>query len=487
MLGAPFTINDIHLIGELSHLIPNILRGTSLKKELILGIIGIIILFYFLKKKFNQNNPPIKNKIILLIIPTLIFSFPILFPTQYQQGTNKIKIENYIPNPIDSCYVNGNLFCFYNDLRNLRTPPPPDYNQKKIDQIYSQLTTEDSQEKKEEKPNIIVILSEAFWDPTLLPHVTYVPDPIPNIRQDIKSTFISPSFGGGTANVEFELLTGLSNYFLSGISPYSQSIRKPMPSLFTLFKDQGYLTTTIHPFRASFYNRKSVYKNFGLDNFISSGNMKDAQYAGPFISDAYFDQQIVNQLNSSDQPQLIFGISMQNHVVFTPNRYSDHPIKIKSNLSQNDQDILQSYVDGLHLTDLDYIQLKENLEKINKPTILILFGDHLTSLGDGRDIYQRAGLDIGDQNKMHSTLVATWSNFNQKFDLPPQISPNFLSLEILKLAGIQPKYQFSFLNSLKNTDHVLNKDIPTKMNSEQLNNYKLVQYDLIYGKQYGLK
>lgn len=489
--GAPLVVSDTNLIGDLIKFIPSLISGTNIKNGLIIGIICLIIIFYFIKKFLNQNNPPIKKKFLLIIIPVLIFLFPVFFPKHFQQVITKLKIETYIPNPIDNCYVNGVLFCFYNDFKNINPPTPKNYNQETLRRIYSNieipnLTSKNLASDKLTSPNIIIILSEAFWDPALLSQVNYSQDPIANVRKDMQSVFVSPSFGGGTANVDFELLTGLSNYFLNGISPYSQAIKKPIPSIFSLFKDQGYLTTAIHPFYASAYNRKSVYKKLNLDNFITIENMNNPQYAGPFVSDSYFNQQLINQLNSTDQPQLIFGLSMQNHVVFKPNRYPEHQIKITSNLNQNDQDILQSYVDGLYLTNTDYLQLKNTLSQIKKPTILIFFGDHLTSLGNGTDIYQKAGFNINDKIKMHSTLVTAWSNFDQKFNLPKQISPNFLSLEILKLANIKPKYQFKILNNLAQTDSILSNSITPKFSPSQISDYELIQYDLLSGKQYTL-
>lgn len=487
MLQTYFMVSDISLVKELLRFIPSIVATSMVKKELLMIAVALIFTFFLFKKLFNQKNPPIKKKIFIIIFPIIFVTFPIVFPSQYTQLIKSAKIETFIPNPIDNCYINGFLFCFYNDFKNINIPAPNGYNQDKIKQISDSLNPTTKEKTNEIKPNIIIILSEAFWDPTALPEIKYSSDPIPNIRTDIKSTFISPSFGGGTANVEFELLTGLSNYFLNGASPYSQAIKKPIPSIFTLFKEQGFFTTVIHPFYSSMYNRKPVYKDFGLDNFITIENMNQPQYAGPYVSDTYFYQQIINQLNSSTNPQLIFGISMQNHVVFKPNRYTEHPISITSNLDKNDQDILQSYVDGLNLTDKSYSWFRDEINKIKKPVIIISFGDHLTSLGSGTDIYQKSGFDVANNIKMHSTPLSAWSNFNQKFNFPSQISPNFLPLEILKLSNIQPKYQFAYLNKLYQDGSILNKNITNNFTVEELNDYNLIQYDLLFGKQYMLK
>ncbi|MFA6185115.1 MAG: sulfatase-like hydrolase/transferase [Candidatus Shapirobacteria bacterium] len=490
LLNNFFIISDLKLIRELKEFIIPLIKGTDLKKELIIIVAIFLLLFLFLKKKFQTKNPSFKIRFRLFIISGFVMIFPIMFPSQFKQILQKYKIETFIPNPLENCRVNGILFCFYDDFKNINNPPPKNYNRVQINQIYSNLKLNkyDKFDKlSTNKPNIIIILSESFWDVTNLPNVKYSEDPIKNIRQDIKSNFKSPSYGGGTANVEFELLTGLSNYFLNGASPYSQVIRKPLPTLFTLFKDENYLTTTIHPFFSSMYNRKNVYKKFGLDNFTSIENMSNYENAGPYVSDKYFNKEILKQLNSTNQPQLIFAISMQNHVIFNANRYSQHPITFQSSLNSDEQAILQSYVDGLNLTDKSYVFLKQELSKNSKPTIVFFFGDHLTFLGTGLDIYQKTGLNITSENKMHTTPLAVWSNYQTDTNLPQNISPSFLSLEILKAANVTPKYQFAFLKSINSSDTVLNQKIPTKLTSDQLKNYELIEYDLLFGKQYGVK
>jgi len=499
LLNNFFIISDLKLIRELKEFVIPLVKETSLIKELIIVVVMFLLLFLFLKNKFQTKNPSFKIRFRLFVISGFVLIFPIFFPPQFKQILKKYKIETFIPNPIESCRANGILFCFYDDFKNIKNLQPKNYNQAKINQIYSNINSlpvkggvpiyRDGGFKptNDLKPNIIIILSESFWDVTNLPNVTYSEDPIKNIRQDIKSNFKSPSYGGGTANVEFELLTGLSNYFLNGASPYSQVIRKPLPTLFTLFKNEGYLTTTIHPFFSSMYNRTNVYKKFGLDNFISIENMSNYENAGPYVSDKYFNKEILKQLNSTNQPQLIFTISMQNHVIFDANRYSQHPITFQSPLNSDEKAILQSYVDGLNLTDQSYVFLKQELSKNSKPTVVFFFGDHLTFLDNGLDIYQKTGLDTTSENKMHTTPLAVWSNFNTDLEIPQNISPSFLSLEILKAANITPKYQFAFLQSISFSDTVLNQKIPTKLTSEQLKNYELVQYDLIFGKQYGTK
>lgn len=484
-----FVISDIYLVKNLNEFLLSTINGIELTKELLLFLVIFIALVYFVKKKVKTNNPSKYSRLFLFLFTFFVLTFPVIFPNQYKKIILRFKIETYIPNPILNCQANGIFFCYYDDFKNINNPAPSNYNQQTIQQIFFNinLTSEKLTSDQLIKPNIIVVLSEAFWDVTNMSSVKFSQDPIGYVRNDIKSTFVSPSYGGGTANVEFELLTGLSNYFLNGKTPYGQTIKRPLPTIFTLFKEKGYYTTTIHPYLGSMYNRKTIYKNFGLDKFLSIEDMSNYDTPNPYVSDEFLNQEIIKQLQSSDQPQLIFALSMQNHVVFEPNRYSQHPITFQSQLDPNEHSILQSYVDGINLTDLSYKNLKSYLKQINKPTIVFFFGDHLTFLGKSDDIYQKTGFEITNNLKKRSTPLAVWSNYQTKFNLPPYISPSFLSLEILKAANITPKYQFLYLNSIKDTDTVISQKIPTKLSTDQISNYELIQYDLIYGKQYSLK
>ncbi|MDD4027437.1 MAG: sulfatase-like hydrolase/transferase, partial [Candidatus Shapirobacteria bacterium] len=198
-------------------------------------------------------------------------------------------------------------------------------------------------------------------------------------------------------------------------------------------------------------------------------------------------KEILKLLNSTDQSQFIFALSMQNHYPFEDDRFPDHKIEIKSSLKDINKKILQTYTEGINLTDESYLILKNELIKIKKPTIVVLFGDHLPLLNSNLDIYKKTNFDIYDQTKMHSTPITVWANFKTNLNLPKEISPSFLSLEILKLANITPKYQFAYLNSISSSSNVLSQSIPLKFNSDQLKKYELVQYDLLFGKQYGIK
>lgn len=491
ILYQSFTFTDFKLLKNLILFWPNFIKQSQIIQILILTIIILFFSFIILKKKCQNTNSKI-SRLILFPTSILVLLIPLIFTEQYNNILYKSELIIYRTNPIENCKKNGILFCFLDDLKNIKKETPPDYNKSTIQKIYSEINISEEKTDNNIKPNIVVILSEALFDATKLTNVKFNQDPIKNIRADMKSNLITPQLSSGTGNVEFEILTGLSNYFLDGKFPYSQIIRQNMPSLFTLFKEHGYYTTVIHPYLRSMYNRTTVYKHFGLDKFISIEDIKDYQKAGPYVSDKSFMDQIINQYESTSQPQFIFGLTMQNHYPFEANRFSKHSITFTDNLPETEHQILQSYVDGINLSDISYQFLKEKILSSSKPTIVIYFGDHLPLLLSKFDLYQLLDYVIReeenwnseDNSKMYTTPIAIYSNFPTNLAISPKISPNFLSLEILKFSNINPKYQFNFLQSLSYTDTVLNQHFTPNFTQNQIKDYSLIQHDILNGHQY---
>jgi phosphoglycerol transferase MdoB-like AlkP superfamily enzyme len=139
--------------------------------------------------------------------------------------------------------------------------------------------------KTGKQPNVVLILSESFWDVPQMKNVRFDPDPIPNFRS-ISSTFgggrlISPTFGGKTALVEFEILTGNSMALLpKGSVPYQQYLKNPIPSVVWEFKKNGYETVAVHTYEKTFFNRANAYPLLGFDAFIGKEDLSHPKYRG---------------------------------------------------------------------------------------------------------------------------------------------------------------------------------------------------------------
>ena len=157
---------------------------------------------------------------------------------------------------------NGFAIAFALNVPMAKVKAPPSYEDEVIDAIGPAAT---GVSMPAEKPDIIMVMSESFWDPTLLPGIDdHARSDSERPRRAVRHVF-SPEFGGMTANVEFEALTGFSNAFLPyGSIPYQQYVRGAVPSLATFFRGEGYATRAIHPFEGWFWNRDAGLRGVRL-------------------------------------------------------------------------------------------------------------------------------------------------------------------------------------------------------------------------------
>src|SRR5690606_35917885 len=293
------------------------------------------------------------------------------------------------------------------------------------------------------KPDVIMVMSESFWDPTRLPGVAFSADPIPTVRAEQSGHVFSPEFGGMTANVEFEALTGFSKAFLpSGSIPYQQYIRRPLPSLANFFKDQGYATRAIHPYRQWFRNRGPVYESMGFDKFMSEENMPPLEKRGSLASDAALTDEIIREADSTDAPFFFFAVSLQGHGPYQANRYPDSKLEVQTDASEHTRKSIRSYSEGPRDGDGSLEGLMEWASKRDREAIIVFFGDHLPRLGP---VYVETGFmtsrvasrtaPAADMMLQHETPLVLWSNKRGAERGTGTISPAFLPLHILDMAG----------------------------------------------------
>lgn len=376
----------------------------------------------------------------------------------------------------------------------------------------------DGNSTNKDKPNVIAILSESFWDVTQLPDIEISSDPIPNFRalseQFTSGKLISPTYGGVTSNVEFEFLTGLTcKYFPAEANVYTTFLKGETPSLASYFKSLGYECTGIHSYKKKFFNRDKVYQLFGFDEFLGENDFEDPEIKGNFISDRELAKKIIDQFESSDEPQFIFSVSMQNHMpYFLPDYYPDNKFKVESDLLDED-DIyrLQNYCQGISDADACLKMLVDYFSKVEEPTIILFFGDHLPALDENAAIYKKLGfiedsyLIFNDTNnitdsvledcsKLLTTSYVMWNNFGQEKLEPETMSVNFLSTYLIDcLDSEKPEFNRFLSGMYKKTPvigHYFTMDSEGKMYSDVPQEYakyeeiyRIVQNDIVFGKK----
>lgn len=356
------------------------------------------------------------------------------------------------------------------------------------------------------KPDIIVVMNESFWDPTRLPGVTITPDPMPTIRKMQSGHMFSPEFGGMTADIEFEALTGFSNAFLPyGSIPYQQDIHRPMPSLARFLSGQGYETRAIHPYQAWFWNRGNVYRDFGFDAFMSEEKLPSIRKRGDLASDDALTDEVIREADSMKKPFFYYVVTLQNHGPYEPHRYETTHVRVSAGqMSEDSRQSLLSYTEGVHDADAAFAKLVAWARKRSRPTILVFFGDHLPPLSA---VYVESGFlkdntpprkaPIDDMLRQHGTPLVIWSNKTGTVDTGT-ISPSLIPEQILTLGGMTHPFYTGFLGKVRARYRVIDRQLllnPDGRTGNQnwvekarfepvIDDYRRLQYDMMFGKEY---
>ncbi len=310
-------------------------------------------------------------------------------------------------------------------------------------------------------PDMIIIQSESFWDPKELPGIKFSPAPAPMFQylsaEGRSLRILSPSFGGQTANVEFELLTGLSMAFKpDGSIPYNQQLRDhPAPAIPRLFASLGYRTVAIHSHDGDVSHRRSVYPNLGFAEFHAAESFSPDDICGDYISDAAFGRHVIDELDRSDQPLLLLGVTMENHGPYLAWRYAAPEIQVTGPLPPDELAALRTYATGVHHADAMLASLIAHLRHRARPTILLFYGDHLNEVFPSGQVLRQTGFitpmdTLKDRLRLHSPNALLWANY----DLPchiaeEEISPGLIWSELLPAMGIQHPFYTGLLNDVR--------------------------------------
>lgn len=349
-----------------------------------------------------------------------------------------------------------------------------------------------------EDTNILIVLSETFADPSRL-NVRTSEDPIPFTRSLMENhtsgVTIASGYGGGTANVEFEVLTGMA------LTNFRPQLHTPFQMLLPHHDDfpsqvrslaSGRETLTIHPFLSSFYRRDAVYPALG---FSRSKFGADMEHTGRIegrgqVSDAATFDEVVAELEASDEPMLVNVVTMQNHRPYA-GLYSD-PIAIEGQMSDAERADIGQYLRGLRHSDRAIEQLATDLERMDERTIVLLYGDHLASL------WPESVKAAVPRRALFETPYVVWANFaTSKVDNAPALGPNFLVNQLLASADAPITPFGALLAELEQEvaaveptltlgpegQQIAAADLPPRA-LELLEDYRMVQYDLAVGRRY---
>lgn len=509
--NTPFLPEDLAMSGEAGGLASMINFGRfSNMLFMIVVIIIITIIVNKISKKIWHFKFSKKQKIAIFILQIALILICAHFLNSYTleirnlsgKGTF-IKVENLETSIdfTDQAYnyrTNGFILATISNLQTKTQKQPEGYSKgavQKIIQKYKKIAEENNKNRKklsDEKVNVVYVMSESFIDPKLGKHLYDYgnKEPIPYTKKLKKSQSsgwaASSEYGGGTANVEFEALTGLSNFFLNSI-PYTSIVpaNKDTPSIVKNFNENGYKTIAMHPYNRNMYRREVVYTNLGFQEYKSADGFKNNSKIdnSKYISDESAFNEVLAELKNSQKPEFIHLVTMQNHMPYEENAYSEHNFSVNAKNGANPENAktIQAYLEGISRSDKAMKNFLSEIEKLNEKTIVVFWGDHWPG------IYGEMFEKELNKNDIRRTPLFVYSNFEkEKQDLG---TSSLIYNQILALNTFNSKlspFQY-LLSDLREKYPALTKQfVKTDEKSDILKDFEMIEYDILSGNKYSL-
>lgn len=468
---TPFTIYDLQSVKDGLSIASNYFKKWQIiliVAAIVLLIVGIILLW---KKAPKKREVKLRRNIIAVIGAVS------LTVGATGMAINSGTVDTYFPNLAYGYRDNGVPYCFINTWLNTGVSRPNEYNEEKIKMNFTEEELKTTVGKTEgvsgkERPNIIFIQLESLMDPTTLKDIEFSKDPIPNLRKLYKNcssgVLTVPSVGAGTANVEFESMTGMSvKFFGPGEYPYKNILLETTcESIPYNLKELGYSTHAIHNHRGVFYGRNSVFPNLGFDTFTSVEYMNNVSKTPKnWAKDNVLVKQMKDALESTEGRDYIYTISVQGHGKYPTEQVLDDP-KIKVTKAPNEELKWQweYYVNQIYEMDQFVKKFIEEMDKFDEDTVVVMYGDHVPALDNVVDE------NLKDGRNTYNTDYFIWSNFDMEVE-KQDLACYQIGSEVLKRLGI--------CNGTLVTYHQNHQG-----DERYLNGLHDLQYDMLYGNRY---
>ena len=469
---TPFTVKDLSILDDGITIVSNYMSTFQIVMAAI-GVavaIGLLVLLFIKGPKKKERVKWKRNLIgVLLVLAVTFGATSIMIKTG--------KIETFFGNLAYAYRDYGVVYCFTNTWLNTGISKPDNYSQDRMLDIFSDEELGDDnamlltqRDEDEEHPNIIFLQLESFIDPSNITSIETSKEACPNFRNLVNNypsgQLTVPACGAGTANVEFEVMTGISaKFFGPGEYPYKSVLKeKTMETLGYDLKSLGYSTHAIHNHRAVFYNRNTVFANMGLDTFTSIEYMSDVEKTPKnWAKDNILTESMLDALNSTESRDMIYTISVQGHGKYPSEQVIQNPeITVTSAPSEELKWKFEYYVNQVHEMDNFIGQLTEALSNYDEPVVLVMYGDHIPAIDMTED-------DLASRN-LYGTEYVIWSNFGLDGDDEDMYSYQ-LAAHVTEMLDMQVGTVFTYQQNHKNSE-------------TYLEDLKAIGYDILYGKYY---
>lgn len=468
---TPFGFTDLKCINDLFAM-NNTNYFTAEEATIVVIGLGLFALFcavLFIKGPRYQGR--IHKIVVLASIVSVMF---IGLPVTTSAAQNANVVASYFSNIAQGYENYGFIYGFSSSVVDRGMSKPDDYTEEHVAEITdkAESSKQETTVTKDEAPNIICVLLESFCDPDEIKFLHYNDDPIPTfhkLEENYSTGYLTvPVVGAGTANSEFEVLTGMSmQYFGTGEYPYKTILKKTdCESTAADLASIGYGTHAVHNNGGNFYSRVNAFSMMGFDTFTSKELMNIQTYTpnGSWATDDILVDETIKTLDSTpNQPDFTYTITVGTHGDYPKEQVIENP-KYTANGAFDEETKNQwtYYINQLNEVDTFMADLIDKVSKRDENTVIVFFGDHLPTMG-----LQDSDMRSGD---IYKTKYVTWNNMGlEKQDA--DLYAYQLMASITNSVGI---HEGTILNYHQ-----------TQMNSsDYLNGLENLQYDILYGDRY---
>ena len=458
---TPFTAQDIKLLEDLADILDKYMSPDKLLMNVLLVVGAIAILYLLWKKgpKYQGKIHYVRNAIGFLVVVGIFAG------STFLALENRI-ISSYFGNIAFAYQDYGFPYCFSCTLVGTGMNKPYEYSEEYIDEL-----TEWEDELPETLPNIIFVQLESFFDVQTVEYLRCSEDPIPYFRSLMENyssgAFKVPSVGAGTANTEFETISGMNmRYFGPGEYPHKTIMKKTTcDSIPYALRDIGYNTHAIHNNKATFYSRVDVFPNLGFETYTSKEYMDTSNMTpNGWMKDDVLVGAVMDCLESTEGQDYVFTISVQGHGDYPSEKLIENPvITVDGSPTEAKDNQWEYYVNMIHEMDQFVEDLITAVDSTGEDSVIVFYGDHLPTM-------ELTEEDVSNRY-LFDTSYVVWDNMGLKKE-DQTLCAYQIGAEVLDQLGIHTGSIVQYHQNRRGT-----KDYQYDM--------EILQYDLIYGEGYG--
>ncbi len=462
---TPLSATDFFLIRSV-YLIISVYLTPAQVIMILAAIILAIVFIVFIFMKFPKQSVRFKHSIVFILTMVLLVSLSTV-------GLLKVNaIADRFGNMVNAYDEYGFVYCFSISVIDSGVSKPDDYS---FEIVYDVLEENKAEEETEFTPNIVVLQMESFVDCEYFVNYKYSENPNPyfqELKEKYSSGFLRvPSVGAGTANVEFEVISGMSLYdFGAGEYPYKSILQSSTCESYPfILKELDYFSQAIHNHNATFYDRNLVYPMLGFDRFISLEYMYDvARTPLEWSKDYILESEIMKALESTEGHDFIYTISVQTHGKYPTAPIEETTIDVEGLLTEEDTIGFEYYIQQIKENDQLLEKIVSNIMSYDEPTVLVIFGDHLPNFKFEAEEYATNDLYLSEY-----VILTNFANLGME------------DIEVIDRDITSYQLVSDVLNRLDIHNGIINKLHQNREDNPDYNlDLELIEYDTLYGEKY---